>query len=253
MEFRSKFSILDFGLVIGNKPIKFDNQLKLSIMIKKTQLLFLLFFGIVLNVTAQECGELKADTKGAIKITVSSADVGECFELSLNGKSLTPSQTNNLIFMADAVGPKKVQLTTSEGGKISKNIMLSPDQKSALFIVKKNKKGKYSLKNKLMAAELTDEAIAANKEEREKEKAEREAKKAKSDAEWDAAREADKKRMSESIKSSEGAKLNEYKDDRKGVEGNKNLQGKEGQKVEGKQGWKQVKYIDNILVIIYWY
>jgi len=146
-------------------------------------LLFISTFSIA------QCPDYTADLSGSITINIYS-ETGECFKVSIQGSDITPESTSNLTFKVNKT--TKVKVNLDNGNIIEKNILLNPDMVSVFFAVQQNKKGKWSLKNKFGKMEKTaasqkawDDKLAANK-------AEMDAKKAKSDAEWDAARQAEK-------------------------------------------------------------
>ncbi len=195
------------------------------------------------HVNAQKCGEEVASRDGAITVKISGEEVGECFNFFIKGDQITSDLRSTLVFKTNADAILKIKVVMENGTEFTKNMPFSPDQKSVLYNIKKNKKGKYSLKLKLGATELTDEAIAQNQAEHQAREDERKRKQAESDAEWDAKREAQRKKMKESMANHEGAKLSEYEDTRQGRAGllpthrlasdrsRKGQQGKKGQEI----------------------
>ncbi len=223
-----KLALCVSGLIVVNCCPKY-------VIMKLFSLLTLCLSFLTFNSNAQNCGGHVADREGAINVNISSAEVGECFKFFIKGDQITPDLCNNLIFKTNADAILKIKVVMENGTEFTKNMPFSPDQKSVLYNIKKNKKGKYSLKMKLGATQLTDEAVAQNQADMKAREEERKRKQAESDAEWDAKREASKQRMKENMANHEGAKLSEYEDTRQGREGMK-VEGKQGQQIEGRQG-----------------
>ncbi len=161
-----------------------------------------------------------------MKIT---SETDECFQVKYQGDRITPQLVSSLVFQSSP-GFQKLKVTMENGTLIEKKIALSPDQAFVVYEIKKSKKGKYALKVRLGQSQLTasaqqkqaDQMADFQAEHKAKEDA-RKAKRAEEDAKWDADREAERKRMKESVKIDDeddnGSLLNDYDDDRKGLEG----------------------------------
>lgn len=132
---------------------------------------------------AQDCKSYSADNSGSIAITIKT-DTETCFELYYDGEKLTPEPVIKLFFNASA-GSNKIKIKENGEVVIEKKILLSPEQATGLYIITKNKKGKYKLDRKLSGATLTADAAAKREAEEQKREEERKAEKARKDAEWD--------------------------------------------------------------------
>lgn len=185
---------------------------------------------------SQECAPYIASTEGSIKVRVTS-ETKECFEFYLDGVNITPYATNDLVFQADATLPK-AKVVLKDGTVIQKTLALSPDQAGVLFHIQSNKKGKYSLKNKLGSVELTAEAEQERKDKMAQMEQDRAQKQAEMDEKWDSDRQAYKdKKEKEKEENKDKSLLSEYKDTVQGRQGQK-VETKEAQDLKGKEGMK---------------
>lgn len=139
---------------------------------------------------AVTCSPYKQTNSGAIRINVES-ETGECFRFFVRGEEITPGNVSSLIFFAD-VPSVRMKVVMPNGQEAEKKLMLSPDYASLLVLIKKNKKGQYSLKNKLGQSEITAEAAERREKEREEAAAKRKAEQEARDREWDEARAKEK-------------------------------------------------------------
>ncbi|MFT5602732.1 MAG: hypothetical protein ACI9N1_002992 [Flavobacteriales bacterium] len=205
---------------------------------------------------SQNCPSTNLTQSGDVQIIIKGPETGECFNFYIGKKLITSELTGELTFnvssedyrLNDSLVLLKGKVVMADGSEAKKSMNLLDGYKSHLFQVKKNKKGKYRLKREHSGMIPTEAKLAENQAEKEAffdahdkkvadAKKEREAESAADDAKWDADRAAEKKAMKESMASNEGAKLSEYKDTVKGVEGRKYepIKEREEQLVEGRQ------------------
>ena len=143
---------------------------------------------------AQGCASYEAkETSGTVTISVTS-EGGECFKFYVRGKLITPEYTNDLTFRVSTNA--KVKLELEDGTEVTKTFLMNEEITALYYNLKKNRKGKFKLKNQLGRVKRTPEALQAQKDRMAKMKKEREEKQAKSDAEWDAKRKKSKEERS---------------------------------------------------------
>ena len=200
--------------------------------------LLAVFYCFTTTLNAQDCQPYTASTSGDIDVKIYT-ELGECFQVQYEGVMITPEKVSQCN-LKSSIGIHPVKVIMENGTEITKKLAFQAGQASGAYEIQRNKKGKYSLKNKIWQATMTEEERQRREDEAEAKKKEREAEKAKADAEWDREQEERRQRMKESVKidspsiesesstESSGSLLSPYEDTRQGIQGDPDRQGIQG-------------------------
>ena len=151
------------------------------------QSLLLLLALFMTGATAKaQCGDWEsADKSQQIKVTVWS-ESDECFRILLDGKELHPDSARQVIFWISGTSPTIQKMTLQiRGQEDKKALLVNKDMKEVFYRVDKNKKGEYSLKGEPFKAQITPEAQARREAEQKAAEEKRAAAQAQADKEWE--------------------------------------------------------------------
>ncbi|MGL5890045.1 MAG: hypothetical protein ACRC3B_09170, partial [Bacteroidia bacterium] len=148
----------------------------------------LFFFASLLITTAaySQCPDWESPDKSKqIKVTVWSEN-DECFRILLNGKELHPDSARQVIFWVSGTDMAMDKMTLQiRGQEDKKNLFVNKDMTQVFYRVDRNKKGEYSLKGEPSKAQITPEAQARRDAEQKAAADKAAADKAARDKEWD--------------------------------------------------------------------
>jgi hypothetical protein len=126
-----------------------------------------------------------ADKSKQIKVTVWSEN-DECFRILLNGKELHPDSARQVIFWVSGTDMAMDKMTLQiRGQEDKKNLFVNKDMTEVYYRVDRNKKGEYSLRGEPSKAQISPEAQARRDAEQKAAEEKRAAAKAQADKEWE--------------------------------------------------------------------
>jgi hypothetical protein len=141
---------------------------------------------LICNGLSAQCPDWEsADKSKQIKVTVWSEN-DECFRILLNGKELHPDSARQVIFWVSGTDMAMDKMTLQiRGQEDKKNLFVNKDMTEVFYRVDKNKKGEYSLRGEPSKAQITPEAQARRDAEQKAAEEKRAADKAARDKEWE--------------------------------------------------------------------
>lgn len=154
-----------------------------------------LFVSLFSIINAQDCGNHTSTlNNGEIKVTMRNKSP-ECFKVKIDGINATPNFTRQVTFYTYN-GAHNVEIEFENGETFVKKTRVSVSYKSAIFNLKKNRKGEYKLKLDIQGSEVTEE-VKAIRAKNEQNLADMEAKRKERDKEFEEFKAKNKKKFNQ--------------------------------------------------------